>query len=89
MIEQQSPIHTMINANFKRILLAMENHLACLIELLASGVNANVNLRYHDVIERLDSSSSSNRVPFKVEAKVDISTFGREADVKKVNNWLK
>jgi len=40
-------------------------------------------------VERLDSSYSSNRVPFKVEAKVDIPNFGGKVDAKKVNNWLK
>lgn len=56
---------------------------------MVAGKNVNINQRYHDAIERLDSSSSSNRVPFKVEAKVDIPTFGREVKVEKVNNWLK
>jgi len=61
----------------------MESHLANLDELLVAGENANVNKRYHDVVRRPDSSSSSNKVLFKVETKVDIPTFGREVDVKK------
>jgi len=67
----------------------MENHLARLDALLATGENVNINQRYHDVGGRPKSSSSSNRVPFKVEAKVDIRTFRGEVDAEKVNNWLK
>ena len=58
----------------------MENHLAQLVELLAVRASENINQRYHNVVERPDSSSSSNRVPLKVEAKVDIPTFGGEVD---------
>jgi len=79
----------MMNADFERRFSKMENHLAHLAELLAIGANANVNKRYHDVVRRLDSSSSSNRVPFKVEAKVEILTFEGEVDAEKVKNWLK
>ena len=64
----------------------MENHLAWIAELLAARASVNINQRYHDVVERPNSSSSSNRVPFKVEAKVDIPNFGGEVDAKKVNN---
>jgi len=60
-----------------------------LAKLLAFGTNANVNQRYHEVVGIPNSSSSSNRVPFKVEAKVDIPTFGGGVDAEKVNNWLK
>ena len=51
--------------------------------------HTNINQRYHDTMERPGLSSLSNRVPFKVEAKVDISTYGGEVDAKKVNIWLK
>lgn len=82
-------MHTIMDANFERNFLEMENHLAQLIELLATEANANINQKYHDVVGILDSSSSSNRVPFKVETKVDNPTFGGEVYVEKVNNWLK
>ena len=64
----------------------MENHLSQLVELLAARASANINHRCHDAVERPNSSSSSNRVPFKVEAKVDIPTFGGVVDAEKVNN---
>lgn len=67
----------------------MENHLAHLVELLAVGENINVNQRHQNEVGRPDSSSSSNQVPFKVETKVDIPTFGEEVDAKMLNNWLK
>ena len=79
----------MMDANFERRFLEMENHLAWLIQFLAIGVNTNIKQIYHYAIEIPNSSSSSNRVPFKVEAKVDIPMFGGEVDVEKVNNWLK
>ena len=64
----------------------MKNHLARLATLLVARASVNINQRYHDAMERPDSSFSSNRVPFKVEAKVDIPNFGGEVDAKKVNN---
>ena len=67
----------------------MENHLAQLVELLVFGTNTNIYKKYHDIVERPNLSSSSNRIPFKVEAKVNIPTFGGEVDTEKVNNWLK
>ena len=79
----------MSEAYFKMRFFEMENHLAQLAKLLATRANANINQRYHDAVERPDSSSSSNRVPFKVEAQVNIPTYGGEVDVKKVNNWMK
>ena len=79
----------MMDASFERRFLAIENHLDRLAKLLATGANVNINQIYHDVVGRFDSSSSSNRVPFKVEAKVEIPTFGGEVDAEKVNNWLK
>jgi len=87
--EQPSHVHTMMDVNFERRFLVMENSLAHLGELLATVANVNINQRYHDVVGRANSSSSSNRVPFKVEAKVNIPTFGGEVDAEKVNNWLK
>jgi len=78
-----------MDASFERRFLAIENHLDRLAKLLATGANVNINQIYHDVVGRFDSSSSSNRVPFKVEAKVEIPTFGGEVDAEKVNNWLK
>lgn len=86
--EQQSSIHTMLKVDFQTRFLAMKNHLTQLVELLANGSSANINQRYHDVVETPNLSSSSNRVSFKVEAKVDIPTFGGEVDAEKVNNWL-
>ena len=79
----------MMEANFERRFLVMENQLAKLIELLVSGANTNINQICHDTVDRSNQSSLSNRVLFKMEAKVDILTFGGEVDVEKVNNWLK
>jgi len=87
--QQQFTILTISDANFERRFSEMENHLACLTKLLVAGENVNINQKHQDVFGRLDSSSSSNRVPFKMEAKADIPTFGREVDAEKLNNWLK
>ena len=64
----------------------MENHLAQLAKLLSTGVDANINQRYHDAVGNPNSSSSSNRFPFKMEAKVEIPNFEGEVDAKRVNN---
>jgi len=85
--EQQFVVHTMLDVNFERMFLVMENHLDHLAELLAIGENININQRKQNEVGGPYSSSSSNRVPFKGEAKVDIPTFGGEVDAKKLNNW--
>lgn len=58
--ERQSIVRTISYADFERIFLEMENHFACLVELLAIGANVNENQRQQNEVGGPDSSSSSN-----------------------------
>ena len=76
----------MMDVDIEIRFLLIESHLARLGELLAIGAIVNINQRHRNVFERSKSSSSSSQVPFKVEAKVDIPTFGGEVDADKLNH---